>query len=387
MSPCFLPSPNLRMSLITYSSYGNVVLKLTSDRNELKRGLKRLRDVVPSGPRNMQAGLRKANEQISRVFYNNRKAASLVYALTAGPLLPSTLGDAKNEASRLRNMKTKVYCLGVKDYQRDQLIQIVEGKTHMYDVPKSSDKEGFIISLVGNSCKEVMGGDTFYACVRESYQLGFYAYGLSPDRMKDYTCRYKLDKTEVFTKPPNSVTEEKIICPGHIFLKAGQVVVVDYSLDLGNTWSERSLKITSKDCIVKEPPPAQKPEKKPCPVQTRVIVSCCGCQEDRIKQMEGKLDTFYDFVQHCSQVPLMWCPPRDTGRCTNFTLMNPHCTQMFCGPKICLQPSQECFPLSSCCSHGQHLPPTRSQSLSRMLPLIPPTAWKLCRSTLSLPPP
>ncbi|XP_057387530.1 anthrax toxin receptor-like isoform X5 [Balaenoptera acutorostrata] len=268
MSPCFLPSPNLRMSLITYSSYGNVVLKLTSDRNELKRGLKRLRDVVPSGPRNMQAGLRKANEQISRVFYNNRKAASLVYALTAGPLLPSTLGDAKNEASRLRNMKTKVYCLGVKDYQRDQLIQIVEGKTHMYDVPKSSDKEGFIISLVGNSCKEVMGGDTFYACVRESYQLGFYAYGLSPDRMKDYTCRYKLDKTEVFTKPPNSVTEEKIICPGHIFLKAGQVVVVDYSLDLGNTWSERSLKITSKDCIVKEPPPAQKPEK------CRVLLIC-----------------------------------------------------------------------------------------------------------------
>ncbi|KAM9030759.1 anthrax toxin receptor-like [Megaptera novaeangliae] len=103
--------------------------------------------------------------------------------------------------------------------------------------------------------------------------------------------------------------------------------------------------------------------------------------------MEGKLDTFYDFVQHCSQVPLMWCPPRDTGRCTNFTLMNPHCTQMSCGPKICLQPSQECFPLSSCCSHGQHLPPIRSQSLSRMLPLIPPTARKLCRSTLSLPPP
>ncbi|XP_073649464.1 anthrax toxin receptor 1-like [Tursiops truncatus] len=114
----------------------------------------------------MQAGLRKANEQISRVFYNNKKATSLVYALTAGPLLPSTLRNAKNEVSRLRNMKTKVYCLGVKDYQRDQLIQIVEGKTHMYDVPKSSDEEGFIVSLVGNSCKEVMGEKTFYACVR-----------------------------------------------------------------------------------------------------------------------------------------------------------------------------------------------------------------------------
>ncbi|XP_066883565.1 anthrax toxin receptor 1-like isoform X2 [Kogia breviceps] len=75
-------------------------------------------------------------------------------------------------------MKTKVYCLGVKDYQRDQLIQIVQGKTHVYDVPKSSDKEGFIISLVGNSCKEVMGGDTFYACVRVPYCFGYCSFGI-----------------------------------------------------------------------------------------------------------------------------------------------------------------------------------------------------------------
>ncbi|XP_032346420.1 anthrax toxin receptor 2-like [Camelus ferus] len=146
-------------------------------------------------------------------------------------------------------MKAKVYSLGIKDYQRDQLIQIVAGKTQMYEIPQIPDNEGFLISLVGNSCKEVMGGDTFYACVGEPYQLGFFAYGLIQSKIPDYACRYNLDKTEVYTKRPNSVTHEKIICDGHVFEKRGQVVEVDYTLDQGNSFSERKLKVTSKDCV------------------------------------------------------------------------------------------------------------------------------------------
>ncbi|XP_025140671.2 anthrax toxin receptor-like [Bubalus bubalis] len=138
--------------------------------------------------------------------------------------------------------------------------------------------------------------------------------------------------------------------------------------------------------VIKEPPSAQRPE-KPCPVQTTVIVSCCECQEDRISQMEGKLDVFYNFLQRCSLMPLIWYPTRDMGRCPNFALMNPQCAPMLCGPKICPQPRQECFPLNSCSSHWQHHQPIRTQSFSRFLPLSPPTANKLCRSPLSLPPP
>ncbi|KAJ8790643.1 hypothetical protein J1605_021287 [Eschrichtius robustus] len=41
--------------------------------------------------------------------------------------------------------------------------------------------------------------------------------------------------------------------------------------------------------------------------------SVCACSFlTTTSAFQGKLDTFYDFVQHCSQVPLMWCPPRDT---------------------------------------------------------------------------
>ncbi|XP_070327086.1 anthrax toxin receptor-like isoform X2 [Odocoileus virginianus] len=194
-------NPKLRISLITYSSVSSVLLPLTSDRNELKKGLQRLREIRPSGTRRLQDGLRKAGDEIAKVYTANKKAASMIYALTAGPLDQWTVWASQREASRFKNFKTKFYAIGMKNSQRNQLIQIVGGKTQAYEVPKPNDMEGFIISLVGNSCKQVMGGDSYYACVGESYHLGFYASGLSPDRMSEYTCRYKLDKNEVYRWP------------------------------------------------------------------------------------------------------------------------------------------------------------------------------------------
>ncbi|XP_061261581.1 anthrax toxin receptor-like isoform X2 [Bos javanicus] len=354
-------NPKLRMSFITYAAQGSTVMSLTSDRTEIQDGLKRLQNIVPSGATNMQEGLKKANEQIESVYSNNKNASSLIFTVTAGPLLPATLQDSKGEANKARSMKTTIYAMGIKDYKRDQLLQIVQGKRQVYHVDESNIDEGFIRSIVGNSCKQVMGKDTFYACVGESYQLGFFAHGLNPDKIKEYTCRYKLDEIQVYNKEPASVSNEKITCQGHIFAKTGQVIIVDYSLDLGKTYSKRFLKVTSKDCveppvpteptvpaeypdpgnlllllslipllavisllllclwcyrrISKEPKPAPKPApKKPFPAQTRVIVSCGGCREDTLREMEGKLDTLCDFVQHCNQMPLMWCPTRNMVR-------------------------------------------------------------------------
>ncbi|XP_073649788.1 anthrax toxin receptor-like [Tursiops truncatus] len=79
---------------------------------------------------------------------------------------------------------------------------------------------------------------------------------------------------------------------------------------------------------IKEPPPVQKPERKlpdkdadsvfsssepeeTCQMSCPTVIVPCGCQGGRMKRMEGKLDTLCDFVQHCNQMSLMWCPPRD----------------------------------------------------------------------------
>ncbi|XP_058552924.1 uncharacterized protein LOC131492969 isoform X1 [Neofelis nebulosa] len=121
-------------------------------------------------------------------------------------------------------------------------------------------------------------------------------------------------------------------------------------------------------------------------IQTRtpVIVLSCMYQEDTIRRIEGKLDTLCDFVQSCNQIPLMWCQPRNAGRCLNFILVNPFCRQLPCGSNICLTASQECFSLHNCCSWCQHPSPICSQPPSRMLPLLPPPAHVLSRTTLPL---
>ncbi|KAI2555661.1 ANTXR like, partial [Homo sapiens] len=49
-------SPNIRMCFITYSTDGQTVLPLTSDKNRIKNGLDQLQKIVPDGHTFMQAG-------------------------------------------------------------------------------------------------------------------------------------------------------------------------------------------------------------------------------------------------------------------------------------------------------------------------------------------
>ncbi|XP_014644532.1 PREDICTED: anthrax toxin receptor-like [Ceratotherium simum simum] len=506
-------NPKLRMSFITYSTQGHTLMKLTSDRNEIRDGLSRLQNVVPTGATNMHEGFKKANEQIQKVYSRDRKAVSLIITLTAGTLSLDTAQSAKDQANRARKMGAKVYCVGVKDYKNYQLNSIVERKDQLYEAEKGFGSLRDIVDmLVVNSCLEVTAGDTYFVCVGEEYEATFYVPGIPRSKKEEIICRYQLPFSQPFNKKPTYLSRDSLVCPGHVFKHVGQKVTIDCSLDNGVSFMGETMTITSINCpdatavpktetsvpttvtrkrtpvpttvtrkrtpvpttvtqetpvpttvtqketpvptivtekettvsttvtqeettvpttvtqeettvptvvpqglspsnhfffpvlipallmfpvliwciwccrrTVKEPPPVQKPEKEPetCPT---VIVPCCGCQQDRIRQMEGKLDTLCNFVQSCNQVPLMWCQPRDKGRYISFTLVKPPCTQMPCSSEICLRPSQQCFP-NSCCSWCQHPRPICSRPPSRTLSLILPPAQTLCRTALSLPPP
>ncbi|KAM7226773.1 hypothetical protein CapIbe_021848 [Capra ibex] len=242
-------NPDLRMSFITYSTQGNIVMKLTSDRTKIRDGLKRLQDIVPTGATNMQEGLKKANKQIQQATSGDRSTSSLIITLTAGPLLPRTLQDTKKEAQQARDMGAKVYCVGVKDYERDQLNDIVERKDQMYGTEEFNSAETFVTSLVKNSCMEAMAGDTHFVCLGVAYEVTFFASGLDRKRKDEIVCRYHLGSGKVFDKKPISMNQGKLICPGHIFDKAGQEVFIDYSLNNGVSFVGEDLKIVSKDCL------------------------------------------------------------------------------------------------------------------------------------------
>ncbi|XP_036120755.1 anthrax toxin receptor-like [Molossus molossus] len=205
------------MSFITYSTDGNTVMGLTSDRTAIQEGLSRLRNVVPTGATNMQEALKLANEQIEKEVTKDIKATSLIITLTAGTLLPETYDATRNEANKARGMKAKVYSVGLKDYDRKQLLSIVESEHQMYGRDGYNSSDDFVNSLVENSCSDVMGKDTFFVCVAARNTM--------------------------------NVTKEKLICPGHIFEMEGESAVIDYSLDNGATFQNLTLKMISKNCV------------------------------------------------------------------------------------------------------------------------------------------
>ncbi|XP_066099738.1 anthrax toxin receptor-like isoform X5 [Saccopteryx bilineata] len=94
---CFLPSPKLRISFITYATHGKTVMKLTSDRNKIREGLTQLQSTVPGGDINLDEGFKRANEQIQQVYSRDHKAVSLIITLTAGLLHHETLQAARKE--------------------------------------------------------------------------------------------------------------------------------------------------------------------------------------------------------------------------------------------------------------------------------------------------
>ncbi|KAB0377660.1 hypothetical protein E2I00_019380 [Balaenoptera physalus] len=172
------------MSFITYSTLGHTLMKLTSDSGSCAAAFSLQELWVVGTP------VKVASPQEGEVWEQccgpsslrqvtpgalltrplpassaDSSASSLIITLTTGPLLPTTLRETKSEADKARDMGAKVYCLGVKDYKKDQLHDIVERKDQMYGIDEFKSLEKLVTSLVENSCMEVMAGDTYFVCL------------------------------------------------------------------------------------------------------------------------------------------------------------------------------------------------------------------------------
>ncbi|XP_057590019.1 anthrax toxin receptor-like isoform X2 [Hippopotamus amphibius kiboko] len=473
-------NPNLRISFITYSTLGRTVMKLTSDKNEIREGLRRLQNVVPTGATNMQEGFKKANEQIQQATSGGNKIPSLIISLTDGTLEEAPFEMTKDEADKARKMGATVYCVGVKDFDKEQLLEIADSPNHVFGVDQGFKALKYVVEPLGTkSCMEITIVEPSSICTADEYELMISGKGFNNAKKKEEViCRFKFSDKQFFDKKANSVKDTSITCPGVRIEKPDQEVFVEVSLNNGISFITNNVSITSKNCVntreeglnedappaappdapsdpppaapsasppaalpaaqqppevplsppqpqflpyvnplyffalipalllfllmfwciwwlcrrktFKEPPPVQKPEREPeetCQMPCPTVIVPCGCQGGGMKRMEGKLDTLCDFVQRCNQMSLMWCPPRDMGKCLNLALTKPHCGQLHCSPKICLQPSHECFSINSCCSRYQHSPLMCSRPPSRMHRLVSPPAQPLCGATLSLQPP
>ncbi|KAL7982147.1 hypothetical protein Chor_001204 [Crotalus horridus] len=110
-------SPRMRISFIVFSMQATVVLPLTQDRQKIQRGIEDLQNVKPGGETYMHEGLEKANDQIAKA----KGSSSVIIALTDGKLEGLIPLYAEKEAKNARSMGARVYCVGVLNFNQEQV--------------------------------------------------------------------------------------------------------------------------------------------------------------------------------------------------------------------------------------------------------------------------
>uniref|UniRef100_A0A8C2XP99 ANTXR cell adhesion molecule 2a n=1 Tax=Cyclopterus lumpus TaxID=8103 RepID=A0A8C2XP99_CYCLU len=128
-------SPRMRVSIVVFSGQAKVLLPLTGDRSEIEEGLQRLREVKPAGETYMHEGIKEASVQIQK---QTTTTSSIILALTDGKLEVYVHELTVKEADEARRFGARVYCVGIKDFDEQQLAEIADTKDQVFPV-----KDGF----------------------------------------------------------------------------------------------------------------------------------------------------------------------------------------------------------------------------------------------------
>nr|XP_020457481.1 anthrax toxin receptor 1-like isoform X3 [Monopterus albus] len=263
-------SPMLRMSFIVFSTRGNVIMKLTENREAITGGLMALRKVIPGGDTFMNLGLEMANEQIYREKYGT---ASVIIALTDGELNEWQFDTAQREAQRARSMGAIVYCVGVKEFNQTQLATIADTLEHVFPVWGGFQAlRGIIDSIIKKSCIEILAAEPSTVCAGESFQVVVRGNGFLHARNIDQVlCSFKLNDTYTVDERPNGIDDTFLLCPAPVVEEVGRVIYLQFDgtivlisllvvfllLALLLMWWFWPLCCT---VVIKEPPPPPPPE-------------------------------------------------------------------------------------------------------------------------------
>uniref|UniRef100_A0A673N4Q0 Anthrax toxin receptor n=1 Tax=Sinocyclocheilus rhinocerous TaxID=307959 RepID=A0A673N4Q0_9TELE len=156
-------SPKMRVSFIVFSSRAEVVLPLTGDRAAIDSGLQSLSKIRPAGDTYMHEGLRKVLKQMTT---QGARASSIIIALTDGKLEVYLHDLAVKEADQARQYGARVYCVGVKDFDANQLIDIADSKDQVFPVVDGFQALKTIVnSILKKSCVEIFNLEPSSICV------------------------------------------------------------------------------------------------------------------------------------------------------------------------------------------------------------------------------
>lgn len=241
-------SPMLRMSFIVFSTRGNIVMKLTENREAITSGLRALRRVIPGGDTFMNLGLEMANMQI---YQEKQGTASVIIALTDGELNEWQFDTAQREAQRARSMGAIVYCVGVKEFNQTQLATIADTVEHVFPVWGGFQAlRGIIDSIIKKSCIEILAAEPSSVCAGERFQVVVRGNGFLHARNTDQVrCSFKLNDTYSMDERPAEIEDTFLLCPAPVVEEVGRVIYLQVSMNEGISYITSSVHITTTECV------------------------------------------------------------------------------------------------------------------------------------------
>lgn len=241
-------SPMLRMSFIVFSTRGNVIMKLTENREAITGGLMALKKVVPGGDTFMNLGLEMANAQI---YQEKQGTASVIIALTDGELNEWQFDTAQREAQRARSMGAIVYCVGVKDFNQTQLATIADTVEHVFPVWGGFQAlRGIIDSIIKKSCIEILAAEPSSVCAGERFQVVVRGNGFLHARNIDQVlCSFKINETHTVDERPGGIEDTFLLCPAPVVEEVGKVIYLQVSMNEGLSYITSSVHITTTECF------------------------------------------------------------------------------------------------------------------------------------------
>ncbi|XP_022520571.2 ANTXR cell adhesion molecule 2a [Astyanax mexicanus] len=239
-------SPKMKISFIVFSTQAKTILPLTGDRAKIQNGLQELKAVKPAGDTYMHEGIKQANEQIKNQM---QKSSSIIVALTDGKLEPYIHDLTSKEADEARKYNARVYCVGVKDFDKDQLAEVADTPEQVFPVKDGFQAlKGIVNSILKQSCIEVLTVEPSSVCVNQSFDMVLRGNGFTLGRAKEgVLCSFTVDGMK-YNQKPTTVRNNYVLCPAPVLQYVGQTMEVLVSLNGGTSYITSPFTITASTC-------------------------------------------------------------------------------------------------------------------------------------------
>ncbi|XP_072515136.1 ANTXR cell adhesion molecule 2b [Salminus brasiliensis] len=289
-------SPKMRVSFIVFSSKAEVILPLTGDRPSINVGLERLSKIRPAGETYMHEGIKKVIEQMKA---QSIRASSIIIALTDGKLEVYPHDLAVNQADAARQYGARVYCVGVKDFDAQQLADIADSKDQVFPVLDGFHAlKSIVNSILKKSCIEIFNVEPSSICVNESFNIVLRGRGFAQGRSSEgVLCTLSVNQQESYNEKPTIVKDAYVLCPAPVLTEVGHSIEVLISFNHGHSYISSPITIFATTCsngivvaivflvlvllvalalfwwfwplcctvVIRDPPPSRPPPPRPVP--------------------------------------------------------------------------------------------------------------------------